>query len=150
MNKTSRESAGGLRSPTWYETATRWTQLTLVEDDPQTYDLNFWLRIFDDTKSNATCLSAGGYVAYYPSRIPLHHVSRFIGDRDPFGELVAGARARDMHVVARVDPHAVHADVAAAHPEWISVTADGQLRRHWSFPERLHHLRLGRLQPRAS
>ena len=133
MNETFR-AAGGLRSSTWYETATRWTQLTLVEDDPQTYDLDFWLRIFDETESNAACLSAGGYVAYYPSKIPLQHVSRFIGDRDPFGELVAGARARNMHVVARVDPHAVHADVAAAHPEWISVTADGELRKHWSFP----------------
>ena len=39
------------------------------------------------------------------------------------------------HVVARVDPHAVHADVAAVHPEWISVTAEGELRKHWSFPE---------------
>ena len=134
MNETFR-AAGGLRSSTWYETATRWTQLTLVEDDPQTYDLEFWLRIFDETESNATCLSAGGYVAYYPSKIPLQHVSKYIGDRDPFGELVAGARARSMHVVARVDPHAVHADVAAAHPEWISVTAEGELRKHWSFPD---------------
>lgn len=134
MNQTFR-AAGGLRSSTWYETATRWTQLTLVEDDPQTYDLEFWLRIFDETESNATCLSAGGYVAYYPSKIPLQHVSTCIGDRDPFGELVAGARARNMHVVARVDPHAVHADVAAAHPEWISVTAEGELRKHWSFPD---------------
>jgi hypothetical protein len=124
-----------LRSPTWYQSATRWTQLTLVEDDPPAYDLAFWLRVFDETQSNATCLSAGGYVAYYPSKIPLHHVSRFIGDGDPFGDLVRGARERRMHVVARVDPHAVHADVAEAHPEWISVTAEGALRRHWSLPE---------------
>ena len=123
-----------LRTPTWYETATRWTQLTLVEDDPQSYDLALWLRIFDQTGSNAACLSAGGYVAYYPSKIPLHHVSRFIGASDPFGDLVAGARMRNMHVVARVDPHAVHNDLAAAHPEWIAVTAGGAPRRHWSFP----------------
>ncbi len=129
------EAPGGLRSPTWYLSATRWTQLTLVEDDPQNFDIDFWFRVFDETKSNATCLSAGGYVAYYPSKIALQHVSDFIGDTDPFGDLVAGARARDMHVVARVDPHAVHADVAAAHPDWISVTAEGELRRHWSFPE---------------
>ncbi|MDB5588586.1 MAG: hypothetical protein JWP26_3556 [Devosia sp.] len=134
MTRTFNEP-GGLRTPTWYQSATRWTQLTLVEDDPQSFDINFWFRVFDDTKSNATCLSAGGYVAYYPSRIALQHVSRFIGDTDPFGDLVAGARARNMHVVARVDPHAVHADVAAAHPEWISVTAEGELRRHWSYPE---------------
>ena len=129
------EIAGGLRTPTWYESATRWTQLTLVEDDPQSYDLNFWLGVFDQTKSNATCISAGGYVAYYPSKIALQHVSRYLGETDPFGDLVAGARAREMHVVARVDPHAVHADVALAHPEWISVTEEGAIRRHWSNPE---------------
>ncbi len=134
MTRTT-EEPGGLRTPTWYQSATRWTQLTLVEDDPQSFDIDFWFRVFDETQSNATCLSAGGYVAYYPSKIALQHVSRSIGDTDPFGDLVAGARARNMHVVARVDPHAVHADVAAAHPEWISVTADGELRRHWSYPE---------------
>lgn len=131
----SSDAVGGLRSPTWYEGATRWTQLTLVEDDPQSYDIDFWLKVFDETESNATCLSAGGYVAYYPSKIALQHVSNRIGDTDPFGDLVKGARERNMHVVARVDPHAVHADVAEAHPEWISVTAEGELRRHWSFPE---------------
>ena len=134
MNRTF-EAPGGLRTPTWYESATRWTQLTLVEDDPRSFDIDFWFRVFDETKSNATCLSAGGYVAYYPSQIALQHVSSFIGDTDPFGDLVAGARARGMHVVARVDPHAVHADVAAARPDWISVTAEGESRRHWSYPE---------------
>jgi len=127
--------ANSLRTPIWYETATRWTQLTLVEDDPQSYDLDMWLNIFDETQSNAACLSAGGYVAFYPSKIPLQHVSRFLGDSDPFGDLVEGARERNMHVVARVDPHAVHADVAAARPDWISVTAEGELRKHWSFPD---------------
>src|SRR6478609_1279308 len=92
------DAVGGLRSPTWYETAMRWTQLTLVEDDPGSFDLDFWLGVFDETKSNATCLSAGGYVAYYPSKIPLQHVSRHIGNSDPFGDLVAGARERNMHV----------------------------------------------------
>ncbi len=129
------EASGGLRTPTWYQSATRWTQLTLVEDDPQSFDIDFWFRVFDETKSNATCLSAGGYVAYYPSKLALQHVSRYIGTSDPFGDLVAGARARNMHVVARIDPHAVHADVAEAHPEWISVTAEGAPRRHWSYPE---------------
>lgn len=129
------ELPGGLRTPTWYESATRWTQLTLVEDDPSSFDINFWFGVFDQTRSNAACLSAGGYVAYYPSKIALQYVSRFIGDSDPFGDLVKGARARNMHVVARVDPHAVHPNVAAAHPEWISVTAGGELRRHWSYPD---------------
>jgi hypothetical protein len=124
-----------LRTADWYKSATRWTQLTLAEDDPVRFDPAFWIDVFQRTRSNATCLSAGGYVAYYPSKVPLHHVSRFIGDTDPFGTLVEGARRLGMHVMARVDPHAIHQDAADAHPEWIAVDKDGNKRRHWAFPE---------------
>ena len=129
------QTAATLRQPDWFRTATRWTQLTLAEDDPVKFDPAAWIDIFRRTRSNATCLSAGGYVAYYPSRVPLHYVSKFIGDNDPFGELVDGARDLGMHVMARVDPHAIHQDAADAHPEWIAHDRDGRPRRHWAFPE---------------
>ena len=129
------ETAQTLRQPDWYRTATRWTQLTLAEDDPVKFDPAEWIDIFRRTRSNATCLSAGGYIAYYPSKVPLHYVSRFIGESDPFGELVAGARELGMHVMARVDPHAIHQEAAEAHPEWVAVDAEGNPRRHWAYPE---------------
>ena len=61
------------------------------------FDPAFWIDVFKRTRSNATCLSAGGYIAYYPSKVPLHYVSKFIGDTDPFGTLVDGARRLGMH-----------------------------------------------------
>ena len=82
-----------LRTADWYRSATRWTQLTLAEDDPVRFDPAFWVDLFERTRSNATCLSAGGYIAYYPSKVPLHYVSKYLGDSDPFGTLVDGARA---------------------------------------------------------
>ncbi|HWU17644.1 MAG TPA: alpha-amylase family protein [Devosia sp.] len=124
-----------LRSSTWYKSATRWTQLTLVEDDPIRFDPQYWIDIFKRTHSNATCLSAGGYIAYYPSKIPHHYVSKFLGETDPFGQLVDGARQLGMHVMARVDPHAIHQDAADAHPEWVMVDKDGNRMRHWAFPD---------------
>lgn len=124
-----------LRTSDWYKSATRWTQLTLAEDDPVKFDPDQWIEIFRRTGSNATCLSAGGYIAYYPSKVPLHYVSKHIGDSDPFGRLVDGARSLDMHVMARVDPHAIHQDAADAHPEWIARDKDGQPRRHWAYPD---------------
>lgn len=129
------EATPFLRTPDWYKSATRWTQLTLAEDDPVKFDPAFWIDVFKRTKSNATCLSAGGYIAYYPSKVPFHYVSKFIGDSDPFGTLVEGARRLDMHVMARVDPHAIHQDAADAHPEWIAVTKDGKPWRHWAYPD---------------
>lgn len=113
----------------------RWAQLTLVEDDPGKFDPQFWLDYFQRTKSDAACLSAGGCVAYYPTKVPFHHRSQWLGDSDPFGELVAGCRKLGMVVVARTDPHATYDDVQAAHPDWIAVTAEGKPRRHWASPE---------------
>lgn len=119
----------------WYDRPMRWAQLTLVEDDPAKFDPGFWLDYFRRTHSDAACLSAGGCVAYYPTRIPLHYRSAWLGDRDAFGELAAGCRKLNMVVVARTDPHAAHQDVYDAHPDWIAVDAQGRKRRHWESPE---------------
>src|SRR6185503_3525210 len=73
-------------SPSWADKPMRWAQLTLVEDDPGKFDLAFWLDYFKRTKSDAVCLSAGGCVAYYPTKVPFHHRSQWLDDRDPFGE----------------------------------------------------------------
>ena len=113
----------------------RWAQLTLVEDDPGKFDPQFWLDYFKRTKSDAVCLSAGGCVAYYPTQVPFHHRSEWLGAGDPFGGLVAGCRKLGMVVIARTDPHATYDDAAMAHPDWIAVTAEGRPRRHWASPE---------------
>jgi hypothetical protein len=119
----------------WFDGPMRWVQLTLVENDPGRFDPHFWLDYFRRLHADAATLSAGGIVAYYPTEIPLHHRSAWLGDTDPFGTLVTGCRAQGMRVVARTDPHAVREDVHAAHPDWISVAADGQPRRHWANPD---------------
>jgi Hypothetical glycosyl hydrolase 6/Beta-galactosidase trimerisation domain len=122
-------------APTWVDRPMRWAQLTLVEDDPGAFDLPFWLDYFHRTHSDAACLSAGGCVAYYPTDVPFHHRSRWLADRDPFGDLVKGCRNLGMNVIARTDPHATYDDVRAAHPDWIAVDGEGRPRRHWASPE---------------
>ncbi|MBB2899258.1 hypothetical protein FHR75_000046 [Kineococcus radiotolerans] len=128
----ARESPSG--DDDWPSWATRWTQLTFTEDDPLDFDPEFWLDVMRRSRSNATCLSAGGYMAFYPTRIPHHYRSRHLGDSDPFGTLVEGAKSMGMAVMARVDPHAIHADALAAHPEWAALDEDGQPVEHWAFP----------------
>ena len=118
----------------WFDRPMRWAQLTLAENDPGQYDLHFWLDYFQRTHSDAACLSAGGCVAYYPSKIPLHYRSQWMKDTDPFGDLVAGCRQLNMVVLARTDPHAIHPDAYAAHPDWVAVDANGQKRPHGSMP----------------
>ncbi len=74
-------------------------------------------------------------MAYYPTEVPFHHRSRWLDERDPFGELVAGCRKLGMVLLARTDPHATYDDVRGAHPDWIAVDAQGQPCRRWASPE---------------
>lgn len=113
----------------------RWAQLTLVEDDPGKFDPSFWFDYFERTHCQGVCLSGGGCVAYYPTNVPFHHRSAWLGGRDVLGDLIAGCRKLGMSVLVRTDSHATYDDVQAAHPDWIAVGSDGKPRRHWSSPE---------------
>ena len=87
--------------PSWIDRPMRWAQLTLVEDDPGKFDLQFWLDYFARTKSDAVCLSGGGCVAYYPTQVPYHHRSAWLEGRDVLGELITGCRKLGMVVVGQ-------------------------------------------------
>ncbi len=122
-------------NPSRVDRPMRWAELALVEEDPGKFDLNFWLNYFERTKSEGVCLSGGGCVAFYPTSIPFHHRSAWLGDRDVLGDLIAGCRKLGMGVLVRTDPHATYDDAAKAHPDWIGVEAGGNKRRHWASPE---------------
>jgi len=100
----------------WYDRPMRWMQLAFVEDDPGQYDPKFWLDYFRRCHADAACISAGGCVAFYPTKVPFHYRSKFLADHDPFGEMLKGCRELGMNVIARTDPHALHREVVDAHP----------------------------------
>ena len=114
----------------------RWAQLNLTEDDPANMDIGFWLDYFKRIHAEGVCLTAGGVVAFYPSRIPLHHHSQWLPGHESFlADMIAGCRKLNMAVLLRTDPHATYEDVFQAHPDWIAVDAEGNKRRHWEIPE---------------
>ncbi len=103
----------------------------LTEGDAE-FDLDWWIDLFKRTNVEGVTWTAGGYMAFYPTRIPLHYRARWIGERDVFGECVAACRKIGMKIIiARTDPHAVHQDVCDAHPDWIFVDRNGHKLRHW-------------------
>jgi Hypothetical glycosyl hydrolase 6 len=124
----------GAPSQGWYDRPMRWAQVAFTEDDPGNYDPDMWLDYFRRIHADAACLSAGGCVAFYPTKIPLHYRSKFLGDRDIFGELTAGCRKLGMNVIARTDPHACTEEAFSKHPEWVARDSDGTPRRHWAAP----------------
>ena len=119
----------------WLDGPMRWAQLAFVERDPGHYDPDFWLNYFKRIHADGALLSAGGVVAFYPTNIPLHHRSDFLGNSNTLGYLVEGCKKQGIKIMLRTDPHAARQNVYEAHPDWIAVTADGQKRRHWANPD---------------
>jgi hypothetical protein len=119
----------------WFNKSMRWAQLAFVENDPAKCDPDFWLDYFKRIHAQGALLSAGGVVAFYPTDVPLHHRSDYLGNKDLVGYMIEGCRKMNMTVCLRTDPHAARQNVYDAHPDWIAVTADGQKRRHWANPE---------------
>ena len=130
------EPASTNASTGWFDKPMRWAQLTLVENDPGRFDPEFWIDYFKRLRADAVCLSAGGIVAYYPTDVPLHHRSKFLGRHRSVRRCCSTDAARPACIViARTDPHAARDEVRAAHPDWIAVSANGQPTRHWANPE---------------
>ncbi|WP_332367539.1 hypothetical protein [Spirosoma telluris] len=88
----------------WLDGPMRWAQLAFVERDPGHYDPDFWLNYFRRIHADGALLSAGGIVAFYPTKIPLHHRSDFMGNSDTLGYLVEGCKKQGMKIMLRTDP----------------------------------------------
>src|SRR5437763_9414875 len=91
-------------------------QLNLNERDPLTLDVEAWAEYWASLRVDAMLIGAGGIVAFYPTEVPYHHRSEFLGHRDLFGELAAAVRRRSIRVVARMDCNYAYEEALAAHP----------------------------------
>ncbi len=110
----------------WYRRAYRWGQTNITEKDPERYDIAWWRQYWKRTATQAVIINAGGIVAYYPSRFPLHHRAEFLNGRDLFGELTKAAHDDGLFVMARMDSNRTAEDFFEAHPDWFARDAQGQ------------------------
>jgi hypothetical protein len=109
----------------WYRRAYRWGQTNIVEKDPVRYDIDWWRRHWKDTQVQAVIVNAGGIVAYYPSKFPLHHRAEFLNGRDLYGELTRAAHQDGIFVMARMDSNRTAEDFFKAHPDWFTRDLSG-------------------------
>src|ERR1039457_7568216 len=56
----------------WYRRACRSGQTNITERDPVRYDIPWWREFWKRTVVQGVIINAGGIVAYYPSKFPLH------------------------------------------------------------------------------
>jgi len=114
----------------WYRRTLRWGQTNITEIDPQQYDIAWWRQHWKRTQIQGVIFNAGGIVAYYPSKFPLHYRASGLGDRDLYGELARAAHEDGLAVLARMDSNRVHEEFYRAHPDWFALDASGQPYRN--------------------
>jgi len=110
----------------WYRRAYLWGQTNITEKDPVQYDIAWWREQWKRTQVDAVIVNAGGIVAYYPSRFPLHHRAEFLNGRDLFGELTKAAHDDGLFVMARMDSNRTAEDFFQAHPDWFARDSGGR------------------------
>ncbi len=118
----------------WYATMRRCGQVNFNERDPLTLDADAWMDYWASLKVDAVLLNGGGIVAFYPTEVPLHHRSQFLGSRDLFGDAVAAAKKRHLRVVARMDCNLAWEEALQSRPEWFERDRDGSPRREEESP----------------
>lgn len=110
----------------WYRRTTRWGQTNITEKDPVNYDISWWRSYWKRTDIQGIIVNAGGIVAYYPSKVPLHRQAEYLGGRDLFGSLCKAAHEDGLVVFARMDSNRAHEEFYKSHPDWFTVDAGGK------------------------
>ena len=110
----------------WYQRALRWGQTNITERDPLRYDIAWWREFWKRTAVQGVIINAGGIVAYYPSKFPLHHRAEFLNGRDLYGELAKAAHDDGLVVLARMDSNRTAEDFYRAHPDWFARRQSGE------------------------
>jgi hypothetical protein len=109
----------------WYQRVTRWGQTNITEKDPAHYDIEWWRSHWKRTHTQGVIINAGGIVAYYPSKVPLHHQAQYLAGRDLFGDLCQAAHEDGLAVFARMDSNRAHDEFYNAHPDWFARDSAG-------------------------
>src|SRR3954447_16994092 len=110
----------------WYRRVTRWGQVNITEKDPAQYDIGWWRKFWKQTSTEGVIINAGGIVAYYPTKVPLHRTAEYLQGRDLFGELCRAAHEDGLAVFARMDSNRAHEEFYKAHPDWFALDGKGK------------------------
>lgn len=118
----------------WYLNMRRVAQHNLNEYDPQNLDIDKWVEYWDSLKLNAIILTSGGFIAMYPTKLPHHYKSQFLGNRDLFGDYLKALKKKGIRVIARIETNFLHKDIYEQRPEWFEMKKDGTPWQHAETP----------------
>jgi hypothetical protein len=118
----------------WHQKVRRVGQTNFTEHDPVELNVEEWADYWASLKVDAVLISVTGILAFYPTAVPYHQRSKFLGDRDLFGECSSAAKKRGMRVIARMSPDLNWEPAVKAHPEWFERDGQGNAVQHSEDP----------------
>jgi Hypothetical glycosyl hydrolase 6/Beta-galactosidase trimerisation domain len=118
----------------WHQRIHRIGQLNFNERDPVELDVEAWADYWVSLKVDAVLVSVTGILAFYPTDVPFHRRSQFLGNKDLYGLCTAAAKRRGLRVIARMSPDLNWEDAVKAHPEWFMRDASGGFLPHGEDP----------------
>src|SRR6478752_10466139 len=87
----------------WYLKMRRVAQHNMNEYDPRNLDIEYWVNYWADLKLDAIILTGGGLMAMYPTKIPGHYKSQFLGNGDLLGDYLKALKQKGIRVIARIE-----------------------------------------------
>lgn len=110
----------------WHQRLRRVGQVNFNERDPAEADVEAWANYWAEVKVDAVLLNVTGMLAFYPTEVPFHRRSKYLGDRDFFGECCAAAKKRGIRVIGRLSPDLQWEEVIPQRPEWFMRDREGK------------------------
>ena len=112
-------------SAPWQNGPHRVLLLNLREGDEPKVEAEALVAAAKEYRATAFCLSGGGIVAFYQTRIGGHRISNGLGERDLLAEVIPVAHREGMRVLARIDPSCAPKQLAEQYPEWFTRDRNG-------------------------
>ena len=110
----------------WHQRVRRVGQVNFSEKDVAEADVTAWADYWASVRVDAVQVNVTGMIAFYPTDVPFHKRSRYLGNRDFFGECCRAAKARGIRVIGRLSPDLQWEDALEAHPEWFTRDRQGR------------------------
>ena len=110
----------------WQDRPHRVLLINLREGDEPKVEAEALVRGAKEFGATAFCLSGGGIVAFYQTRIAGHRISDGLHGRDLLAEVIPVAHREGMRVLARIDPSCAPKALAEEHPEWFARDREGR------------------------
>ncbi|MCL2093619.1 MAG: hypothetical protein FWH12_05410 [Treponema sp.] len=103
--------------PWWEKNTQRLIQTNLRAKDAA-LDRQSLMATLKDLSCNVLLLNTGGLMAFYPSELPYHYRSPFLGEGDLTGDMVRLCHDNGIRFMARFDVSKIHESIFEKYPQW--------------------------------